>query len=270
MARDPLADMVARKQHDLEARKQVIPIAALRAMAKLQQRPRDLKLVLKEDPHVSLIAEIKQISPSAGRLLGAYDPVALARTYAAHGARAVAIHTDEAVYGGGLEHLTLVARAVNIPVIRQDFAIDEYQVLEARAAGADGVLLMAELLDDLLLRSLLSLTQRLLMTAVVQVSTESDLRRALLFDPRVIGISNQDMHTYAVDLDTTVRLRSQIPPHIAVISLYGLRTADDVARVTAAGVDGVLVGQALLQAPDTAAKIRELFVSSGHEGDGPI
>lgn len=252
-----LEEILRQKRQLLEARKRQVPIRGVRAQAKLQPRPIDVPSVLK-DGSVSLIAEVKRASPT-GLLVQSYDPVVLAQLYQQSGVAALSVATDEAVLRGNLAHLMRVKQAVTIPVLRQDFIFDEYQIVEARAAGADGVRIIAGVLEDRLLRRLLSLTQRLKMSALIEVHTEAELEQVIPLDPRLIGLNNRDWETGEVNLTLTERLRGTILPHIAVVSEGGIKTAEDVKRIAAVGVDAIVVGEALLTAEDIAAKLREFI-----------
>jgi indole-3-glycerol phosphate synthase len=255
-----LNEVMVHTRRRVHQRQQEVPISGLRALNSIQKRPLDLMSALRSHDGVSLIVEIKRQSHN-GKLLveGRYEPDEIARFFARLGVQAVSVATDPRYYQGDLHHLIYVARAVNIPVLRHDFVFDRYQVYEARAAGADGVILIASLLGEYRLWDLVSFTQRLSMTAVVQVETHEELERALQADPRVIGISNVDWRTLDVDLSKTTQLTRLIPDHIVVISMGGVRTAEDVALVAEAGVDAILAGEAILSAPDPQAAIHELF-----------
>jgi indole-3-glycerol phosphate synthase len=241
-------------------RQQEIPIAGLRALNSLhQERPIDLSNILRQGK-LSLIIEVKRQLPDGFVIFpGRYDPVEITRRFAEAGAQAFSIATDPLYYQGEIHHLTLVKEEINRPVLRRDFVFDEYQVFEARAAGADGVFLLAALMGEHRMRNLISLTQRLRMTAVVEVQDEEELARALVSDPRVIGISNRDVRTFQVDLSRTLRLRKLIPDHIAVVSMGGIRTPEDVAMIADTGADALLVGESLLKEPNAYVAIRELF-----------
>ena len=247
------------KRQLLEARKREIPIRGVRAQASLQPRPQDIASVLKNG-HVSLLTEVKRASPS-GLLVQEYDPVALAQQYERFGAAALSVATDETMLHGGLSHLMRVRRAVSLPVFRQDFIFDEYQIAETRAAGADGVRIIAAILGDTDLWNLLSLTQRMKMTALMEVQSEPELDRVLSLDPRLIGIQNRNWLTGAVDLTLTERLRPKIPSHITVVSGGGIRTAQDVQRMAVLNVVAVAIGEALLTANSPAAKFGELLAA---------
>lgn len=255
-----LSEVVAHIRQRVAIRQEEVPISGLRALISMQKRPIDLASVLRHDNGLSLIIDIKR-QTHYGKLMfpSLYKPDALARYYAEAGVQAISVATDPHYYKGQIHHLTYVSEVVDIPIIRQDFVFDRYQIYEARAAGADGVILIAALLGEYRLWDLLSIAQRLRMTAVVQVENEEELGRALEADPRVIGISNVDWRTLDVDLERTLRLRKQIPEHIAVISMGGIRRAEDVTMVSEAGIDAILVGEAILSAPDPEEKIRELY-----------
>lgn len=262
-SRDLLIKMVADTQRVVEQRKEEVPLAGMRALASMQRKPYDLSSTIKNDPGISLIAQVKRTSPDMETPIQNYDPVILAKRFEMSGVTALAVATNQKYYRGGIDDLTLVTQNVGIPVIRDDFVYDEYQIVEARAAGADAVLLIAALLDSHRLWNLISITQRNRMTAVVQVQSEEEVRDVIAFEPRVIVISNRDMRTFEADLNTTHRLRDLIPPHIVALSMGWLRTAQDVEYVVQAGIDGIVVGQALLTAPDTHEAIAELFRLTG-------
>jgi indole-3-glycerol phosphate synthase len=219
--------------------------------------PRDFRQALQRSG-VALIAECKERSPSGGLLQRPYDPVRLARRFAANGAAAISVLTEPEFFGGSLDHLQAVRAAVDVPVLCKDFIIDPVQVLSARAAGADAVLLIVGVLDDGALRDLKGLAIRHSMHAVVEVHSEGELERALRADAIIIGINNRDLTQMKTNRDTTIRLRSLIPPGRTVISESGIQSREDVDELGRLGVDAVLVGEALLRATDIDAKVREL------------
>jgi indole-3-glycerol phosphate synthase len=210
------------------------------------------------DGRLSLIAQVKRASPQHGHLFQRYDPVSLALLFERSGAAVIAVSTEQHFYMGALDHLTIVREAVKLPVICHDFFVDAYQVYDVRAAGADGLTLMACILDDDELRQMISLTQRLRMTCLVQVRNEQEATRTLKLDPRVVIIACRDPETSEIDMSAPERLRPMFPTHTTVIASGGLKTLDDVRQVAKAGLDGILVGGALLTAADSAAKIAEL------------
>ena len=226
--------------------------ASVRSRVRDAAPPRDFAGVLRREGEVALVAEVKRRSPGAGAIRPDLDPVGLAEGYASHGASAVSVLTDREYFGGSLEDLTAVREAVGVPVLRKDFTIDPLQVLEARAAGADAVLLIVRILDDALLAELAEAAGELGMTALVEVHDGPELERALDAGARVIGINNRDLSTFSTDLETTFGLLDRVPAGTTVVSESGIRDAGDVDRLGSRGVDAILVGEALLRDDDPA------------------
>ncbi|MBN1964316.1 MAG: hypothetical protein JW910_06700 [Anaerolineae bacterium] len=255
-----LAEIIARKRKQIAQQKVVTPLASLRALAGMMRfRPKDLSSVLREN-RVTLIGQVRRYDPAGadGSNPGQpYDPVALARQLVTQGVQALIVATD-AAQGGGVEHLTLIKQAVHVPVIRQDYIVDEYQVVETRAAGGDGLLLLANVLDSDTLRGLISVTQRNLLTEIVQVHSAEELETVLPFEPRVIAICNHVHDQDAPNLDLTSQLVQLVPGHIAIMSMGGLDSVTDVATVMN-GPDGVLLGPELLFDPESMGAVRRLF-----------
>jgi indole-3-glycerol phosphate synthase len=220
--------------------------------------PRDFRRALQRSDRVALIAECKERSPSGGVLQQPYDPVRLARRYAANGAAAISVLAEPEFFGGSLDHLQLVRAAVDLPVLCKDFIVDPIQVLAARAVGADAVLLIAGVLDDGALRALQALVTQLSMQALVEVHSEQELDRALRADAGIIGINNRDLSTMKTDRQTTARLRPLVPAARVVISESGIESRADVDELRRLRVDAMLVGESLLHAADLDAKVREL------------
>jgi indole-3-glycerol phosphate synthase len=217
---------------------------------------------------VSLIAEVKRASPSAGPLRPGLDPAALAVEYAEAGAAALSVLTDARYFQGSLDDLRAARTAVSLPVLRKDFVVSPYQVYEARAAGADAVLLIVAVLDDEVLDALHRLAQALGMAALVEVHDEAELRRALAIGPRAVGVNNRDLRTFRVDLDTTARLRACIPREVVLVAESGVHSPADVARLAAIGVDAMLVGEALVRAERPGEVAREFIGAGLREGQG--
>lgn len=253
-----LDNILAHKRGELAARQQAAPLAQIQAQARQAPPPRDLIAALRQTRSPALIAEVKRASPSRGLLAPDLDPPQMARLYERSGAAAVSVLTDERFFRGHLDHLRAVRQAVGLPVLRKDFVFDPYQVYEARAAGADAVLLIAALLNDDDLQMLHQLANDLSMAAMIEVHDEAELERALRVEPRLIGINNRDLRTFQVHLDTTARLRPRIPTGITVVAESGIHTRADAARMAQLGIDAILVGEALVTAPDAAAKVYEL------------
>lgn len=259
-----LDEIMAHKRRELERRRQAVPLDEVRGLGEGRSPPLDLAAALRQKG-VCLIAEVKRASPSKGLLCPDFDPTGLAETYAGSGAAAISVLTDDKFFQGKLEHLTEVKSQISglrspIPILRKDFIFTSYQVHEAYALGADAVLLIAAVLPDQALDELLGLTQDLGMTALVEVHSEEELRRVLPVEPRVVGINNRDLHDFSVDLNMFGRLRSLLPDEDEVVAVAesGVRTAEDVQRLTKMGADAVLVGEALVTARDISAKVQEL------------
>jgi indole-3-glycerol phosphate synthase len=241
-----------------------MPQAALVESCRRLPAPRDFAGALVGPPGpVRVIAELKKASPSRGVLAESFAPVSLARVYEAAGAAAISVLTDERHFQGRLDLLGEVRAAVGCPLLRKDFILDEYQVWEARAAGADAILLIVAILEDPELADLMAAASGLGLTTLVEVHTPQELGTALRIGAGVIGINNRDLRTFETRLETTLDLLPAIPPGPIVVSESGFFTADDVRRVAEAGVGAVLVGEALVRAKDPAAKLRELTLQPG-------
>jgi indole-3-glycerol phosphate synthase len=252
-----LDEIIRWKRDEIARHKRASPVTAVQAEVALAPLPQDFAAALRA-PGVSLIAEVKRASPSKGLLRGDLDAAALACEYEANGALAISVLTDERFFQGSLDHLRAVRRAVRRPVLRKDFILDPYQVYEARAAGADAVLLIVAALSDDELLALHRLVDELGMAALVEVHDKAELERALDISPRIVGVNNRDLRTFDVDLETTARLRPLIPADVILVAESGVHTRADVARLAAIGADAMLVGEALVRAQDPGRKIREL------------
>ena len=253
-----LDEIITWKRDEVTQLKLACPRECIQAEATLAPPPRDFVAALRT-PGVSLIAEAKKASPSKGLIRDDFDAVALAREYEAHGAAAISVLTDEHFFQGSLDYLRAVRRNVELPVLRKDFVLDPYQVYEARAAGADAVLLIVAALGDGDLKALHRLVQQLGMAALVEVHNAAELERALKIGSQIIGVNNRDLRTFEVDLETTARLRSLVPAEVALVAESGVHTRDDVARLAAIGADAMLVGEALVRTEDVGQKVRELI-----------
>ncbi len=251
--------IVAAKREEVARAKALRPETSVCRAAETAPEPRDFFGALDNGPPIRLIAEVKKASPSAGLIRADFDPPALARTYAAHGAACISVLTDEPFFQGSLDYLTAVRQAVGVPVLRKDFVIDPYQVFEARAAGADAVLLIAECLDDAMLDRLFRLIVDWKMTPLVEFYDEENLPRVLRLGARLVGINNRDLKTFRVDLEHTVRMRRKIPAEIRVVGESGVRTRADVERLEAAGVQAILVGESLMRQADVGRAVDELL-----------
>jgi indole-3-glycerol phosphate synthase len=248
--------IVATKRTEVEALRSLR--SDLRARAGDADDPRGFARALRVPGEVRLLAEVKRRSPSAGEIRPGADPAEVARAYASGGAAAISVLTDRDYFGGSLDALPAVRAAVALPAIRKDFLIDPLQLWEARGAGADAVLLIARILDDSLLGELLGLAAELRMDALVEVHTADELSRVLDAGATLVGVNNRDLAVFRTDLDLSVRLASQVPGEVTLVAESGIHTPEDVDRMGAAGVDAVLVGEALMRQPDLAAAAARL------------
>ena len=251
--------IVLAKQQELERCKRDVPLEALEERIASQPAALNFSGALMGD-RVRLIAEVKRASPSKGILRSDFDPVALADTYAKNGAAAISVLTD-AHFEGTLAHMKVVKEAVapmGVPVLRKDFIFDPYQVYEARAYGADAILLIVSLLTSRGIGEYLNLAQRFWMQCLVEVHTQEELRSALNAGVEIIGINNRDLNTFDTDLSVTERLAPLIPGGKIIVSESGINTREDIQKLKRLRVHAALVGEALITAPDTAAKVREL------------
>jgi indole-3-glycerol phosphate synthase len=250
-----LDDIIANTLQEVAGREREASVAEQERHAHSVAPPRTVSF----DGVMSLIAEVKRRSPSAGDLGAILDPATVARTYESGGASAISVLTDNHYFGGSLDDLEAVRGAVSVPVLCKDFVVTTYQVFEARARGADMLLLIVAALRDAELIAFHDCTLNLGMTPLVEVHDQHELARALAIDARLIGINNRDLTDFSVDLVTTEYLAPLIPDNVTIVSESGITTRDDVERVARAGAQVVLVGEALVRASDPAAKIQELL-----------
>jgi len=254
-----LDKIVAHKKQTLDHLKKTVSFADLEKRIDAVGSPRPFGRALVRPGEVALIAEVKKVSPSAGVIKQNADPSAIGKIYEEAGASAVSVLTDEQFFGGTLADLGSVKKAVGLPVLRKDFIIDPWQVYEARAYGADAILLIVAILDDKTLRDLLALARNLGLEALVEVHTEKELARAVEVGAGIIGINNRDLGTFHIDLETTIDLVPKLPAETIRVSESGIQRREDVPRLQQAGVNAVLVGTALMKAGDVRAKIAELI-----------
>ncbi|HKA12550.1 MAG TPA: indole-3-glycerol phosphate synthase TrpC [Candidatus Dormibacteraeota bacterium] len=258
-APDLLLRLVAESRAEVEARRAAMPVQHLERIAAALPPPRDFRRALRGD-RLKVIAEMKARTPVMGRLSDDYSPGRLAGLYSAAGAAALSVLCQETSFGGRPEHLAEARAVSDLPVLRKDFTVDEHQVLEARAYGADAVLLIVAALEPSRLRALLGLARELRMEVVVEVHDEAELAAALNAGATLVGVNHRDLTTFHVDLSVTERLRPLVPPDVVYVAESGIHTAEDAFRMRRAGADAVLVGEALMRAADPAAKLRELSV----------
>ena len=254
-----LDQIVASKRKEIERAKSALPAARLQARLADAPPVRNFFGPLAAAGPIKLIAEVKKASPSAGVIRADFEPVEIARTYEAHGATCISVLTDEQHFQGRLAYLEQIRTAVDLPVLRKDFILDTYQLIEARAAGADAVLLIAECLDDCNLRKLFNVACDFGMTPLVELYEPENLQRVFDAGATLIGINNRNLHTFEVDLEHTIRMRQRVPDECVLVAESGIKTREDVRRLEAAGVDAILVGESLMREPDIGAAVDRLL-----------
>jgi indole-3-glycerol phosphate synthase len=258
-----LDQIVATTRTALDARRAATSLADFQARIAGLPPTRGFARALRQAPkRPAVIAEIKQASPSGGLLRPDLDPLDVARTYEAAGASCLSVLTEEAHFQGHLGRLAEVRGVVSLPLLQKDFLVDPYQVYEARAAGADAILLIAAILDDAMLAELAALAAALGLDALLEVHDEAELERAVRVKTPMLGINNRNLATYVIDLATTGRLISVLGDRRGdrlLVGESGVRTHDDVRRLVDAGADAVLVGEAMMRQPDLGAAYRSLF-----------
>ena len=257
-----LEEIFDHKTAEVEDQKRACPPAQVRRLAGEASPPMDFTRAIRRGPgqRPALIAEVKKASPSRGLLAADFDPLRLARLYRDNGASAISVLTETRYFQGSLDNLRQIAAlAPRLPLLRKDFIFDPYQVYEARSTGADAILLIAAHLEPACLAELHALAGELGMAALVEVHSQVELEKALAAcRPPLLGINNRDLGDFTVDLETTARLRPLAPAGTCVVAESGIHSPADVDRLMASGVDAVLVGEALVTAPDPAARIRSL------------
>lgn len=246
------------KKREVAHAKKRTPLAVLERSLPGAPPARDFRETLRRNP-CAIIAEIKRASPSKGRLCEDFRPREIAAAYESGGAAAVSVLTDETFFEGAGAHLSEVRREATLPVLRKDFVIDEYQIVEARLLGADAVLLIARILEEGQLREYAARAASLGMSALVEVHGGGELDLALRAGAVLVGINNRDLDTFRTDLATTLELAPRMPAGVTVVGESGIHTRDDVERLLEAGVHAFLIGEALMKAPDPAAKLKELM-----------
>jgi indole-3-glycerol phosphate synthase len=256
---DILGHIVASKRRELAEAKERVPEAELERRTARAAPARDFRAALERGPGVQVIAEVKKASPSAGVLRAEFDPLSIARTYERHGAACISVLTDEPFFQGHLRHLEAIRASVDRPLLRKDFLLDRYHLLEARAAGADAVLLIAEILDGDELPRMLKHADELGLQALVELYDRANLPRVLDTGARLIGVNNRELKTFVTRLEHTLELAAEVPRDVCLVSESGIRGRADVERLQAAGVRAVLVGETFMRAPDIGAKFDELL-----------
>ena len=254
-----LEKIVQHKLTEIAADKKAVPFTQLQTLALEADAPRDFVSALRSDlPQVGLIAEVKKASPSKGVIREDFDPVAIATEYASAGANCISVLTDNHFFQGRLDYLREIRSAVDVPLLRKDFILDEYQVLQARAAGADAVLLIAECLTPNRLKALHDQITQVGMTALVELYDAENLDAVLACKPTLVGVNNRDLNTFEVDLGHSMRIRTQVPADITFVSESGIFNHADVELLQANQVDAMLVGESLMRSDNISDAIRKL------------
>lgn len=258
-----LDEIVAHKRHEVVAAKARMTEAELRSrISDLEEPPRGFARALKDSRDsgwTTIIAEVKKGSPSKGVIRPDFDPLGIAETYAAGGATCLSVLTDERFFLGHLRYLALIREQVRLPLLRKDFVCDPYQVVEARWAGADAVLLIAAMLDLPQLQDFAACARELGLDVLLEVHDEAELETALQTDCELIGINNRDLRTFVTDLATTERLLPLMPPGRFVVAESGIYGRADIERLQAAGAGAFLIGESLMRETDIEAKLRKLL-----------
>ena len=258
-----LDDILAHKRQEVAAQKQRVDMDTLVAnISASNDTPRGFMKALQARVAIggtAVIAEVKKASPSMGVIRASFDPVAIAESYAAAGATCLSVLTDEKYFQGSGRYLRLIRAAVGLPLLRKDFIVDEYQIVEARALGADAILLIVAALSDDELAAFTRLAHDLGLDVLVEVHDEAECERALKLPLRVIGVNNRNLHDFSVSLDTTRRIKAMVPTDYLVVSESGIHTRADIDALQADGVSAFLVGGALMQADDPGAALATLL-----------
>lgn len=257
-----LDDILAETRREVARRREAVPLGALEEAAAAMPPARGFAAALRTKP-IACIAEFKRRSPSAGWIREGADVAAVAPRYVEAGAAALSVLTDEPFFGGRLADLKRARDVVGVPLLRKDFVVDPYQIVEARAAGADAILLIVAALDDAQLASLSAEAERVGVDVLVEAHDEDEIERALRMGARLVGINHRDLRTFKMDMTLAERMRDRIPADRVVVAESGLRNADDVARMRRAGVDAILVGESLMRGEDPGAALRALLGGAG-------
>jgi indole-3-glycerol phosphate synthase len=255
-----LEDIINLKKKEIDAANAKRPIADIIDSKRLSKGIRPFKEAISGGNSLNLIAEIKKKAPSAKKIFfRKLDVAGIANAYKSEGAKAISVLTDKKFFGGSLLHINEVKRAVDLPVLRKDFIVDEYQVYESRYFGADAILLIARILSVDQIKSFMHLAKKIGMDAIVEVHDEADLEKALLASPEIIGVNNRDLDTFQVSVENTLRIIPKIPEGIIRMSESGITKREDVDALRKMGANAVLIGGAFLSAGDIGGKIKEIM-----------
>jgi indole-3-glycerol phosphate synthase len=254
-----LSRIIEEKRSEVERAKANLPLEDLKKTAASIYLKSAFRRNISRPHHINLIAELKKASPSKGILRGDFNPAKIVITYQANGACAISVITDERFFEGKLEYIKLAKEHVSVPILRKDFIIDEYQIYESLVAGADAVLLIADILSAEELKKLHAIATGVGLDCLVEVHKEEDLGKVLAAGADIIGINNRDLHTFRIDPSVTQRLIRLIPPGKTIVSESGIKTYEDVMFLKSIGVNAVLIGEAFMEAEDIGLKMRQVM-----------
>ncbi len=254
-----LDEIIANKKEELAATKRQTSLADVKARAADAAAVRGFGMALSAGKGIGLIAEVKKASPSKGVIRADFDPVQIARTYEESGASCISVLTEQKFFQGRLDYLAAIRSSAGLPLLRKDFIIDEYQIFEARAAGADAILLIAACLEKQQVEDFIGIARHIGLDALVESHTYKELDRSLLAGAAIVGINNRNLSTFTVSLRTTLDLLKDIPDDRIVVSESGIKTREDVMILEKAGVDAILVGESLMREKDVKKKVKELL-----------
>lgn len=256
-----LDKIISQKKEEVEQSKKVLPLERLKAAVKVGNPPRHGKISDALKKHFCVIAEVKKGSPSKGIIRHDFDPVAIAKQYLKAGADAISVLTDEKFFFGRLEYLTKISRFSTVPLLRKDFIIDEYQVWEARAAGADFILLIASVLTSDKIRKFTKTATDLGMEVLTEVHDMKDLAKALKAGAKIVGVNNRDLKTFKTDIGHSIKLKKHIPRSILTVSESGINSAEDAILLRDAGFNAVLVGESLMRQNEPGKLLKQLRIT---------
>ncbi|MBN1871417.1 MAG: indole-3-glycerol phosphate synthase TrpC [Candidatus Omnitrophica bacterium] len=257
-----LNKIIEEKKKEIDGKKAQTPIAAVIDEAdrlKSERKHNFFKHSISKPHKIHLIAEVKKASPSAGVIRRDFDPLKIASIYEANGASAISVLTDEKFFKGSLSHLEAIKKNVSVPVLRKEFVIDEYQIYESVCAGADALLLIADLLSPEELKRFLAICESYSMDALVEIHSEEDAEKAMNTGCAIIGINNRNLHSLKVDVKTTPRLLKMISEDKIIVSESGIHDRKDIQYLLSLGINAVLIGEALMASDDIGSKIRDLL-----------
>lgn len=264
-----LDTIIATKKQEIAQRKQHTPLAELQQQSEGVGPPRGFTAALKraaDEHHPGVIAEIKKASPSKGVIREHFDPTAIAQSYTEHGATCLSVLTDEDYFQGSDEYLREVRQISDLPILRKDFTVDEYQIYEAKVMGADCILLIAAALNIMQLTNLNQLARGIGLDVLIEVHNLNELQAALSLAPTLIGINNRNLKTFETSLQNTIGLLEHIPSYITVVTESGIKSSDDIRLMNQHGVYCFLVGETFMRAPDPGLALRDLFYADKEKG----